>query len=170
METRTSEIIDRQLDLAKLGVAFTTKPLIIGGLAMEYYGLRQHGSDIDFMISFEDYNALAARYPDKRKDSWGDLGVVVHGFEMFRTIWKLDYAFFAEDAIEFDRYKVLSIEKLLFIKVLSMKAGEKHRNDIDLIMKYILKNNQRPDIVEYMNSHLKSYLNAPEGIIYNEKY
>lgn len=164
------EVIDTQLGLNRLGIAFKTKPLIIGGLAMEYYGMRQHGSDIDFMTSFEDYEALAAKYPENKKDSWGDLGIVALGFEMFRTIWKLDYAFFAQGAIELDNCRVMSIEKLLFIKVLSMKAGEKHRNDIDLIVKYILKTNQRPDIVDFMNSHLQSYLNSPEGIVYNEKY
>jgi hypothetical protein len=107
----TCELIDKQLELWKLGVDFTTKPLIVGGMAMEYYGLRKHGLDVDFIISFEDYETLATKYPTYKKDSWGDLGIAVHDFELFRTIWKLDYAFLSTDAAEYDNYKVISIDR-----------------------------------------------------------
>lgn len=64
-----------ELDLSRLDYVFRSGPLLIGGKAMEYYGLRQAGADIDFVVVREDYEALAARYPDRLKDLWGDLGV-----------------------------------------------------------------------------------------------
>jgi hypothetical protein len=62
-------------DLAGLDYTFRSKPLLIGGMAMEYYDLRKTGADIDFVVTVEDYEGLAARYPDSLRDLWGDLGV-----------------------------------------------------------------------------------------------
>ena len=70
------------IDLAKLGYAFQTKPLLIGGKAMEFYGLRPAGNDIDFVMTRADYAALAALYPEHTKDLSGDLAVCVGEFEL----------------------------------------------------------------------------------------
>lgn len=35
------------IDIQKPGYQFIDKPVIVGGLAMEYYGLRDHGDDIN---------------------------------------------------------------------------------------------------------------------------
>ena len=71
------------IDLSKLNFAFRTRPLLIGGKAMEYYGLRKAGEDIDFVITAEDYAHLAQMYPEEDlKDLWGDLGVCVDEFEI----------------------------------------------------------------------------------------
>ena len=40
--------------LEKLDYQFQNKPLLIGGKAMEYYGLRRAGADIDLVISESD--------------------------------------------------------------------------------------------------------------------
>jgi hypothetical protein len=158
--------------LKALDFAFTAKPLVFGGAAMQFYGLRKRGRDIDAFVSDEDYAALAAMHPQGRKDSWGDLGVAVGEFEIWRSIWKLDYAFFAEGAIEFGSYRILSIEKLLLTKALALNSPEKQKQEADmqLIVQYILRQNQRPDIVEFMNAHVQSYLNSPDGFVYDGKY
>lgn len=170
METGSQNDLVEQL--IKLEFAFTSKPIVFGGMAMEHYGLRKRGHDIDLFISFEDYDALAALYPECRKDSWGDFGLVVGEFELWRSIWKLDYSFFAQDAVEYDAYFVLSIEKLLLTKVLALRspAKQKQEADIELIVQYILKQNQRPDILAFMNKHVASYLASPEGFVYNGRY
>ena len=46
------------IDLSRLNFSFTSPPLLIGGKAMEFYGLRQAGADIDFVISAQDYARL----------------------------------------------------------------------------------------------------------------
>jgi len=127
-----------QIDLSKLGFSFTTKPLLIGGTAMEHYGLRQAGNDIDFVITEEDYNRLAQQYPENLKDLWGDLGVCVSEFEIWKSICLFDYAFLAENATDMGEYHIISIEKLLFLKALAMKE-EKYHRDLELIVKKILE-------------------------------
>lgn len=170
MENTTCELIDAQIDLTVPGIAFTKKPLIFGGMAMEYYGLRKHGDDVDFIVSFEDYAKLAEMYPDCRKDMWGDLGVLYKGYEMFRTVWKLDYEFLSRGSVEYRDYRVISIDMLLLMKALAAGAGEKHLRDVDLVARHMIRNGQRPDITEFMNSHIKSYLASPDGIVYKGEY
>ena len=53
------------LGLDTIPYRFRLKPLLIGGKAMEHYDLRRAGDDIDFVVSAEDYSALANLYPDQ---------------------------------------------------------------------------------------------------------
>lgn len=126
------------ITLAKLNYTFRTKPLLIGGQAMEYYGLRQSGADIDFVITAEDYAALAQQYPDQRRDLWGDLGVCVAEFEIWRTICLFDYTYLAAGARDEGAYLVIALDKLLFLKTLAMKHDEKYQRDVALLVKRIL--------------------------------
>jgi len=126
------------MDLAKLDFKFTAKPLLIGGKAMEYYGLRKSGADIDFVISSQDYERLAKKYPDNLKNLYGDLGVCVAEFEIWKTICLFDYNFLVEGAIEEQDYGVISLEKLLFLKALAMKLPKYHQ-DLELIVDQVLQ-------------------------------
>ena len=47
--------INMDIDLTPLDFEFSSKPLLIGGKAKEYYGLRKAGADIDFVITAADY-------------------------------------------------------------------------------------------------------------------
>ena len=125
------------IDLSKLSFKFAEKPLLIGGKAMEYYELRQAGADIDFIITHEDYTRLTQQYPDNLKDLWGDQGVCVYEFEIWKSICLFDYAVLSEKAVEMDEYRIISLEKLLFLKALAMKV-EKYHQDLELIVKKIL--------------------------------
>lgn len=51
-------LLNKKIDLVSLDISFTEKPLIIGGLAMEYYGIRECGDDIDFIVSNEELNFM----------------------------------------------------------------------------------------------------------------
>lgn len=110
--TGNESIINDVVDLSILGIRFSSKPLVIGGLAMEYYGIRNRGKDVDFIISNDDYRTLAKKYPDNRKDKWGDLFISFDHCELLRSIFRFDYDFFSEGAIEYEKCKVISIEKL----------------------------------------------------------
>jgi hypothetical protein len=57
-----------KINLDKLQFNFKHKPLLIGGKAMEYYGIRPAGADIDFVVSADDHKRLTAQYPDHIKD------------------------------------------------------------------------------------------------------
>ena len=126
------------LDLGKLGFEFSRKPLLVGGMAMEYYGLRQSGADIDLVVTTEDYSRLAHMYPEHLKEIEGDLGVCVFKFEIWKTISYFDYEFLSDGAIKEDSCLVISLEKLLFMKALCMKE-EKYRRDLELIVERVLQ-------------------------------
>lgn len=166
-------IIKNAVNLSALGINFLSKPLVIGGLAMEYYGIRNRGEDIDFIISNDDYGTLAKKFPNNRKDKWGDLFISFDHFELLRSIFRLDYDFFSVGAIEYEKCKVISIEKLFFMKVLAFDNQpevEKHVRDYRLMWDYFLKTFQNSDYVTNAMKHLDDYINAPDGTICNGNY
>ena len=74
-ETGMEDVVKRAAErLKESRLSFAAKPILIGGMAMEYYGMRKAGADIDLVISEPDYQKLA------RKDLYGDLGVVINEF------------------------------------------------------------------------------------------
>jgi len=135
---------------------FTRKPIVIGGTAMEYYGMRKAGADIDFLICDADYQALAMRYPDKRKDLYGDLGVVIGIFEIWRSIALLDYDFFLKDAIDEGDVLMVSVDRLLWMRVCAMEV-EKYRRDLELMKGYYYRQYTNPAYYREMQTHETSY-------------
>ncbi len=131
------------IDLGKLNFVFGTKPLLIGGMAMQYYGLRPSGADIDFVVTREDRARLAAQYPNHQRDLYGDLGVCVYEFEIWQTICLFDYAFLSPGAIDCGDLLVISLEKLLFLKALAMEVPKYH-HDLELIVARVLRDQYPP--------------------------
>lgn len=141
-ELTETSVIDNKIPFELLDFEFSSKPLLIGGLAMEYYGLRQAGADTDFVITNEDYRRLAQKYPENKRDLWGDLGVAIHGFEIWRSICWLDYDFLSERGMDAGKYLVVSFEKLLFMRVLAIE-NEKYGKDLKLMVKRVLENQNK---------------------------
>ena len=171
--TGNKNITDSLIDLSKLDVVFTSKPVVFGGLAMEYYGLRKHEHDIDLIISNEDYQTLVKKYTNNKKDRWGDFGLEIGEFEIWRSICKLEYGFYSEGAVEYESYKVLLFERLFFMKAIAYENEpevQKHTDDFKIIIQYYYEKYQNKDYVEYMNKHSEKYLSVPYGIIYNDNY
>ena len=141
------------------------KPLLVGGQAMEYYNLRKAGADIDF-IAAEDVIALIKQFPDKVKDLYGDLGVCPFEFEVLRSIQLLKYEDLIENAVEEREYFVISLEKLLLMKVLAI-SEEKYLQDVTLISKKINDNQYK----DFKNERLKvnNLLAGINNITYIEK-
>lgn len=125
-------------DLSKLNYSFLQKPLLIGGKAKEYYGLRESGDDIDFVISNEDYQALSKKYPNNIKDLSGDLGIKYHSLELWRSISWFEYDYLKQGATNNGDYLIISLEKLLFLTALAMKT-EKYQKDLELIVNKIIE-------------------------------
>lgn len=142
--------------MVKRSLQFHKKPILIGGMAMEYYGIRKSGADIDFIITEEDYQQLAGQFPEKRKDLYGDLGLVIGEFEIWRSLAHLDYDFFKKEAIEHDHIFVLSIDRLLWTRVCAMDV-EKYRNDLKLIREYYYKEYTNQEYHRQAMQHEKSY-------------
>jgi hypothetical protein len=138
LKSQYHQVSDMKINLDTLQFNFKHKPLLIGGKAMEYYGIRPAGADIDFVVSADDHKRLTAQYPDHIKDIYGDIGVIEYEFEIWNTICTFDYDSLKVAAIEENAYLVVSIEKLLMLKAIAMKADEKYRRDVELIADYIL--------------------------------
>ena len=128
-------IIDVNKSLNEIPLSFIKKPIIIGGMAMEYYGMRKSGRDIDLIISQDDYHALSEKYPDNKKDLYGDSGFIINKFEIWRSIALIDYIFFLKDAVDEGNVLVVSIDRLLWMRVCAMEV-EKYKKDLDLMKEY----------------------------------
>ncbi len=126
------------IHLEKLAYQFHDKPLLIGGKAMEYYGLRKAGADIDLVISSRDHSNLKQQYPHHIKDLYGDIGICEFGFEIWNQICRYNYEELKVGAIEEPSIFVVSLERLLFLKTLAIKE-EKYYRDVLLLVDEILK-------------------------------
>ena len=154
------------IPLEKLNYSFTQKPLLVGGKAMQYYGLRPSGADIDFIAAKEDVFNLIRQYPERVKDLWGDLGVCPYEFEIWKSICLFDYDDLAEHAIDAGDFLVISIEKLLLMKALTMKI-EKYLKDTQLIVQEILDKKYR--LYDQVKAENLAFVNNIPGITYIEK-
>jgi hypothetical protein len=154
------------IPLNKLTYSFKNKPILVGGRAMEYYGLRKSGKDIDLIATEEDVLGLVKLYPTRVKDLWGDLGVCPFEFEIWKTIRFFDYSFYRENSIEKENYLIVSMEKLLFMKTLAIEK-EKYLKDVMLIVQgFVNKQNQ---LYKKITTQNKQLLEGIEGIVYIEK-
>jgi catechol 2,3-dioxygenase-like lactoylglutathione lyase family enzyme len=124
-----------KIELSRLSHVFLDKPLLIGGKAMEYYGLRKAGADIDFVVSSRDHDCLCSLYPDAIKDLYGDIGVCVHGFEIWNQICRFRYEFLRQNALEEDEWLVASTDKLILLKAIAMHIP-KYMEDLRSLVKY----------------------------------
>ena len=153
-------------------VAFTKKPIIIGGKAMEFYGIRK-GADIDLVICDEDYQKIAENYPDNRKDIWGDLGVALDEIEVWRSIHFFDYEFFLKDAIEVSSMLVISLDRLLFtrsIVVDCVSEVDKRKEDFEKVVQYYHDNLTNQEFLDYEKPYYDLYKNTPNGTIRGGQY
>jgi hypothetical protein len=124
------------INYSSLQFTFSKKPLLVGGKAMEYYGLRKAGEDIDFVVPKEDLVKLLEMYPEQLKNLQEDLGVALQGFEIWKTIDYFDYDYLSQNAIEESNYLVISLEKLLLQKAMAMHKPKYHE-DLELVVKRI---------------------------------
>ena len=160
---RVIERIESRLN--STGLAFARKPIVIGGMAMEYYGMRKAGADIDLVISGEDYLELANMHPDKRKDIYGDLGVVLNEFEIWRSIALLDYDFFLKDAVSEGSLFVVSLDRLLFMRVCAMDV-EKYKKDLLTMKEYYYEHFRNPMFIQEAEKHTASYIKTGGTVLY----
>ena len=144
-----------KIKLNELDYKFIHKPILIGGVALEYYGIRKSIHDIDFIISQDDKKKLI------------DLGYELNLFggkteydvdATFTNIKNLDidlavsmnqykYDFFIRNAKQIDNENILisSLEDLLLLKVLASEYSHeiKHQVDVTLIIKAIERQNYK---------------------------
>ena len=157
---------DLSIPLSKLNYTFQKKPLLVGGKAMEYYGLRPSGADIDFIADRQDVYNLIRQYPERVKDLWGDLGVCPFEFEIWKSICLLTYADLCEKAADEGDFLVISLRNLLMMKAFAMKI-EKYRVDTQLIVEELL--NRQYQSFDQVRDENSEFIRQVPGISYIEK-
>jgi hypothetical protein len=155
-----------EISLGKLDYSFRKKPLLVGGKAMEYYGLRQAGADIDLIAGKEDVYDLIKMFPERVKDLWGDLGVCPFEFEIWKSICLFTYDDLCENAIDEGGFLVISLEKLLMLKVLAMKI-DKYFRDTQLIVQEML--NKKYQLYSQVKAENDDFISQILGISFIEK-
>ena len=164
-----NEVIEKTNEqLLCIDFKFSQKPIIIGGMAMEYYGLRKSGIDIDVVICDSDYQKLSQLYPEKRKDIYGDLGVIIEPFEIWRSIALLDYDFYKSEAVEHENVKMVSLDRLLLMRGFALEV-EKYLKDFNLIIEHYYENFRNKEYLSDAKQHIPSY-NKFNGVIFGGKY
>jgi hypothetical protein len=152
----------------RLNYVFEHKPLLIGGLAMEYYGLRKAGQDVDYILHQDDHAGLKNQldkqgliYLDGENtsgykevpefvDLYGDHGLLIYEFELWNNILRFDYEYLSRDAIEQEHCKIISLEKLLFLKCLAIDQP-KYLEDTKLIVQKIKEEQYKNDSLKELN-------------------
>ena len=158
-------LLNVQKEMRKLNYTFIKPPIMIGGGAMEFYGMRKTGHDYDFVISMDDFKKLKSMgkplntFDGKKFDEDGlstdvdNTFSAIDGLEidLAVTMFQFKYDFFDRDTAAFGPYKVVSRENLLLMKALaaSNNSGwdakfkkdmiQKQREDVDLILKSIVE-------------------------------
>ena len=161
--------LEATINIQRLGYEFLDKPVVVGGLAMEYYGLRKHGDDIDFIVTDRDYQRLKVKFPKNRKDVWGDFGILVDGFELFRSIYKFDHVHYSRGAIELTNYKIVGIDLLFRMKVFAIGVSPKHDCDVQLLKEYYQRFQNR-EYQQYLDRHVDRYVSSENGIFFGISY
>ena len=147
-------------EMSKLNYEFKKAPILIGGGAMEYYGMRTTGHDFDFIISREDACQLKETYElnhfggecfgaDGFSEDMDSTFTQIGGLEidLAVTMFQYGYEYFVKNAVPLEEYLVVLREDLLLMKCLaaSNPGGWQHlptgiskqRADMDLIIESI---------------------------------
>jgi len=133
---------------------FVKKPLVVGGLALEHYGIRKTVHDYDFMVSPTDWKNLKKKHPDKinlfggknEKEIDASINLKKEHVDLISTLFQYNYTFLVKNSIDFPKYKVISIDKLLLLKTLGAVCNKHSKSikDQKRIVDHIVKMKYTP--------------------------
>lgn len=155
MESSGLEVL-KIVNLSKLNFKFERKPVLVSGMALMYYGLRNSTKDIDLIISQEDHKRLVLElassatvlegdcesgYKEKPEyvDLYQDHGILFHEFEIWDSIYQFNYEVVAMNAIEEKDFLVISLENMLLMSFVRGLREARYMEDAKLIGQEIEK-------------------------------
>ena len=128
---------------------FINKPLVVGGLALEHYNIRETTHDYDYMVSPSDWIELKKIHPDKinlfggknEKDVDATINLKENPIDLISTLFQFNYNSLVKNSIDFPEYKIISIANLLLTKTLGAVYNKdpKSINDQKLIVDKIVE-------------------------------
>lgn len=142
--------------LNKLDYKFKKKPILIGGMALEYYGVRETGHDVDFIISQDDkfillkkgykLNLFGGKTESDVDATFTNIDKT--NIDLAVSMNQYKYHFFAQNAQKVSgntKVLVASLEDLLLLKVIAEKYSKekKHAKDVKLILDKIAEVNYK---------------------------
>ena len=110
---------------------FEFRPILIGGHAMQWYGLRYANKDIDFVVHPSDYKRLILQYPTETHSDFppqiqgvklkSTIGDRIAETDYFQSIYKYDYEYLLQRAVPelVDPVLVASKEDLIVLKAMT---------------------------------------------------
>ena len=150
MEKKTIQEINNYFK--KIKYKFTDKPLVVGGMALQYHDVRKSGKDIDLIVSARDWNKLEKLYPDKvhkflfgkSEDDGYDATITLKNgnhIDLIKSLWGYNYSDLSKNSIVYPKFKIAALEKILFIKTFPAIYNKDARNmkDLDRIIKHMRK-------------------------------
>lgn len=100
---------------------FSKPPILIGGKALEYYGIRK-GHDYDFIICKKDYKELLKKFKTNKKVFPSNMvGVqdAKNNVDYFAKILIFDYEYFVKHAKKLGKILISSKEDLILLKAIT---------------------------------------------------
>ena len=138
------------IDLEKLKFKFQDPPLLVSGMAMMYYGLRESSKDTDMVLSAEDHRSLASQLKPQAQiceenhkvgykespqftDLFGDHGILIYEFELWDSIMLFDYEELSINSIQEENFNVIALENLMNLSVIRGINNKRYLDDALLI-------------------------------------
>jgi hypothetical protein len=94
--------------------------------------------------------------------------VVIQEFEIWRSIALLDYDFYLKDAVQEGSLLVVSLDRLLFMRVCAMDV-EKYRKDLITMKEYYYEHFRNHRFLQEAQIHAASYAKSG-GTVFGGKY
>jgi hypothetical protein len=156
------ELIMKGINLSNY--KFKEKPLVVGGLALQFYGIREAGHDFDYVVSSEDWKILKTLHPnninlfggktEQDVDATINLENMNEHIDLISTLYQFNHDYLQQSSIEYIEFRIISLPMLLMVKTLAAinNNDEKSKRDQQLIVDFIVSK-QYPNL-EIVNSKL----------------
>ncbi len=137
-------------------IKFKHKPILVGGKALEWYGIRNSGDDIDYVVHKTDYDQLC-KIEGARVNVFPDHtpGVQIvngkHSTDYFLSLYHYDYDTLKKHATKNKNVLVCSVQNLLLVKSMTAfdnihhvnkQTQKKQRDDVILITNYLISHSE----------------------------
>jgi hypothetical protein len=114
----------------KLPCTFQHKPIIVGGRAMQHYGMRDGGDDIDMVVSQDDFKLLRLVYSTETGD-YGDERIKIDEYELYDGFFGVPYNLLKHGAVEQEDCLIASLPCLLYLS--SFYSGDDSKLILDAL-------------------------------------
>ncbi len=151
--------------------SFKHQPIVIGGHAMMYYGLRKAGMDVDLVVANEDFTDLWARFPHRKVEKFGEIGIYYKPFEIWPVFRGYTYWQLRRMSHEEGLFRVVSLKMLYTLKMLSAsderldpEIRQKYAKDLALITRNHT-NGRRKNVKQTVTLETLPALETPEQVL-----